>query len=250
MSKQLPTWVFVCGTYRTGSTTLYQMVRDVVHIAGVGEGIGYHTENKLREHDQPKWRYIVCKVFEYLPDGFRGETSHGEILHRQGRIRAIMSVRDPRDIIVSMRKRHEARLSNGKPDPEGWDFKKTATENLPTWLGWSLKWADLGPEMTLLSKFEQFTQNLSQEVRRIAAHLDVELPPDIVGEIARGYTIDAMQARKTQAKETGEREDPWLPSVPGVVFGTSGMHRTWLNGPERRMVEESCREYMERFGYR
>lgn len=249
MSKNLPTWVFVCGTYRTGSTTQYQMVRDIVERAGVGEGIGYHTEAKLKEYDVERWRYVVCKVFEYLPNGFRGDTSHGEILHRQGRIKGVMSVRDPRDIIVSMRKRHEARKPDGRPDPDGWDFRKTATENLPIWLGWSLKWGELGPETTMVSRFEQFTQNLSGEVRRIAAHLDIGLTPEMVGEIARRYTIDAIQARKARVRDSDEREDPWLPSVPGIVFGTSGMHQTWLNGPERVMVEEACAEYMERFGY-
>ncbi|GAG90523.1 unnamed protein product [marine sediment metagenome] len=43
--------------------------------------------------------------------------------------------------------------------------------------------------------------------------------------------------------------DPWLPSVPGVVFGTSEIYHTWLSQPEKKLVQEHCGEFMERFGY-
>ena len=45
-------WVFVAGIYRSGSTTQYEMVRDIVTQTGNGIGIGYHTENKLTEYDK------------------------------------------------------------------------------------------------------------------------------------------------------------------------------------------------------
>lgn len=243
-----PTWVFVAGTYRTGSTTQYRITRDIVEMTGQGVGIGYHTENKLREHDADGG-YIVCKVFEFLPDGFRGETSHGEIIHRQNRLKAVVSVRHPGDIITSMRKRSEGRATDGGPGE--WDFKETATVKFPIWLGQSLKWIDLGEDVTYVSRFEDFTRNLLTETRNIAAHLGIELTDDQAKVIAGRYTVKAQIQAQEEHRKAGPqaRQDPWLPSVPGIVFGTSGQYQTWLNGPEQRMVYEANAEYYKRFGY-
>ena len=251
MSK--PTWVFVCGTYRTASTTQYQMTRDIVEETNNGIGIGYHQEKKLAKFDDADVRYVVCKVFEFLPEGFRGERSLGEAFLRAKRLKAIASVRDPRDIIVSMRKRSQdhgkAVVARGETNDDTWSFHQTATEDFPRWLYWLQKWADLGPSITLVSHYEEFTQNLYREVQRIAEHLAINLPADHAKNIAKRYTIASMKERKEAKKKAGEKEDKWLPSVPGVVFGTSGLHQTWLTGPERELVEKHNQAFMERFGY-
>jgi hypothetical protein len=247
-----PTWIFVAGTYRSASTTQYRITRDIVEWAGLGMGIGYHTETRLKEFDVPDspHTYIVCKVFEFLPEGFKGnndtvQVSHGEIIHRQDRIRAVVTIRDPRDIIVSQRTRTE---NQGKE----FDFKKVATEKMPNWLAWVQKWIDLGPELCYWAKFEDFTLNLLTLTRKIAAHLDIDLPDEQAKEIAARYTIRAQKEKKREFKQNQapeKREDPWLPSIPEVLFGTSGHSRTWLNGPERAMVYEANKEFFERFGY-
>lgn len=278
-----PTWVFEAGTYRTGSTTHYEMTRDVVEAANAGYAIGYHNERRLREFDDlglsdleaikeicahheiecpfdepPIFsrspHYIVCKVFEYLPGGFRKEASHGQILHRQERIKAVMSIRDPRDIITSMRKREEQRSDDGRKDGEGFNFEYTATVQLPIWLGAVQKWADLGLDITLVSKFEDFTTNLYREVRRIAAHLDIELDNDTAKSIARKYTPDALRKRKGDYwKKRGDdpdlREDAALPSIPALLFASSGQWRDELSEEEAEMVYQANRGFFERFGY-
>lgn len=242
-----PTWVFIAGPYRSGSTTQYQITRDIVEKAGQGVGIGYHTENKLKEFDVPDspHPYIVCKVFEFLPAGFRGDTSHGEIIHRQKRIKAVVSVRDPRDILVSMRYRAESQGND-------FDFKKVATEEMPIYLANLQKWIDLGLELCYWARFEDFTLNLLALTRSIAAHLAIDLPDEQAKEIAAAYTIRAQKSKKQEFKKNRspeKREDPWLPSIPEVLFGTSGHSKTWLNGPERAMVYEANKEFFERFGY-
>lgn len=279
-----PTWVFEVGTYRTGSTTHYEMTRDIVEATSAGYAIGYHNERRLCDFDDldlsdleaietvfahheiecpfsepPKFSrsspYIVCKVFEFLPDGFRDDPSHGQILHRQGRIKAIMSIRDPRDIITSMRKREEQRSDDGRKDGEGFDFERVATEQFPIWLGAVVKWADLGPGITLVSKFEDFTVNLYREVRRIAAHLDIELDDDTAKRIARNYTPEALRKRKAAYwKRRGDdpdlREDTALPSIPALLFASSGQWRGELSGEEAAMVYRANRGFFERFGYK
>jgi len=46
-----PTWIFVAGPYRSGSTTQYEMARDIVEKTNTGIGIGYHNERRLKEFD-------------------------------------------------------------------------------------------------------------------------------------------------------------------------------------------------------
>lgn len=273
-----PTWVFVAGSYRSGSTTHYGMVRDIVTKTNSGIGIGYHKEERLIDFDAFDWKnkqaiddifskhniqhsfkrvprfsrdsyYIVCKVFEYLPNGFRGEVSHGEIIARQNRMKAIVSVRDPRDIAVSMRNRGRELSGNV------FDFKKTVTENFPIWLGQVMRWADLGEEITLVSKFEDFTQHLLREVRRIANHLEIELPDETAKLIAGEYKVEAIRKKKDKYWKEREdnprlREDPALPSIPGLLFASSGQWQRELSEAEVKMVVEANKVFMERFGYK
>jgi hypothetical protein len=275
--KSKPTWVFVAGTYRTGSTTHYGMVRDVVGKTNSGIGIGYHREGRLIDFDCFEWKnkkaiddlygehniqhsfkrvpqfshnpyFIVCKVFEFLPNGFRGEISHGEIIARQNRLKAIVSVRDPRDIAVSMKSRSRELAGSV------FDFKKTVTEDFPVWLGQVMKWADLGKEITLVSKFEDFTQHLLREVRRIANHLDIELSDEMAKSIARDYKIEAIRKKKDKFwKQKHDnpraREDPALPSIPALLFASSGQWQRELTEDEARMVVEANKGFFERFGY-
>ena len=241
MSK--PTWVFVAGPYRSGSTTQYQMTRNIVEETENGIGIGYHTEGKLKEFDTEGPRYVVCKVFEFLPEGYhdihdaeRFKPSYGKVIYDEGRLRAVVSVRDPRDMIVSMRKR----------SGDDFDFKHTATVEFPRWLGNVEKWIALG-ELTHCSRFEDFTLNLLREVKAIAAHLEIEIGDEHAKSIAKRYTISEQRKRKDEYDRPGNKRH--LPSVPGIVFGTSGHYATWLTTPERKMVYEANQGYFERFGY-
>lgn len=245
-----PTWVFVAGTYRTASTTQYCIARDVVEMTERGLGIGYHTEAKLAEFDITKnGPFVVCKVFKFLPE----TSEHGARFLEEGRVKALCTVRDPRDIIVSMRTRAEnagkwKRPNNGDSN-DVWDFHKTATEDFPVWLGQLAQWIDLGPDVTLLSRFEEFTLNLFRETNRIADHLGISLPKGMAHKIASRYSIQEQRLRKRQKRDEGEREDPYLPSIPGIVFGSSGIWKSWLTPAESKLVEDHNTTFMKRFGY-
>lgn len=247
------TWVFVAGTYRTASTTQYQITRDIVEETHNGIGIGHHQESKLAQVDGGNARYVVCKVFEFLPDGFRGKPSLGKCFLDEGRLKAVCTIRDPRDIIVSMRKRSvdlgKDIVWEGNSCGNQWSFVQTACRDFPKWLGDLEKWANLGTDITLVSRFEEFTRNLYREVMRIAEHLDIDIADKQAKDIASRYTISAMAQRKRTAKAEGVSEDPWLPSVPTVVFGSSGLYNTWLSYRERELVEKHNGDFMRRFGY-
>lgn len=224
-----PTWVFVAGIYRSGSTTQYEMTRDIVQQTNNGIGIGYHTESKLKEYDQSDHKYIVCKVFEPLFVGFNGEPSYAEEIFAEGRVIAIATMRNPLDVITSMKKR-------GKSE---WNFEETVTENFPVWFERLNNWFDWGAMPT---KYEQMIINLYRESKRIAQHLNIEADDDLLKSIAKNYTISAICKNKQKGKGM-------LPSRPGIVFGTAGIHKTWLSVPERKSVIDSVGWFMEKYNY-
>jgi hypothetical protein len=234
-----PTWIFVAGIYRSASTTQYEMCRDIVQgiFNGVGIGIGYHTENRLKKYDDDKYRLVVCKVFEPLFEGFRGEPSYAKKFFDENRALAIATMRDPRDVATSMKRRSEGRNKKGQEDE--WSFEKTVQENFPVWFGNLDKWYEWGAMQT---KYEEFTLNLYREAKRIARHIGVRADDSFFKTVAKKYSIQNIQ-------EIGQKDKGALPSRPGIVFGTSGIHKTWLTAPERKMVENSVGWFIEKYGY-
>ena len=240
-----PTWVFVTGMYRTGSTTQYLLTERIVQETKNGVGIGYHKESRLAEgEEQTNLRYIVCKVFIYLP-----ETSpYGAQILDDNRLKAMCTVRDPRDIIVSMKERGQ---DLGKP----WSaehFKDTVTEDLVQWLAQSMQWTALGPKMALTTHFEDMIMNIFREVKRIAAHLDINVTDEHAVKIAKDFSVSSLRRRKRrfwETKKAEDREHPVLPSIPDVKFGTSGHWRTWLSSSEAALVTRCTKTYMKRWGY-
>jgi len=248
--KAKPTWVFSCGTYRTASTTHYTMARDIVGVTGSGIGIGYHQEKKLKKFDvSSDHRYVVCKVFEFLPGGFRGGRSYGETIYRERRLKALATIRDPRDIIVSMRERHRRQMEDPKHQRKPFDFEYRVQTEFPVWLSSLHKWINLGPSTCLLSRYETWTAGLLKEVYKIAGHLEIELTREQARKIAADHTLKSIVDRKKAKRRAGEREDPWLPSIPGPLFGTSGAHEHHLSKKEERLLIEANRAWMRRYGY-
>jgi len=244
--KTKPTWVFVSGIYRSASTTQYLITRDVVEDTKSGMGTGYETEDRLNKFDVPKsGQYVVSKVFKFLPE----TSEQGALFLKENRLKSVCTIRDPRDVIVSMRTRNENRGKGGRRKDETFDFETTVKQNFPIWFGQLEQWIDLGPEITMVTKFEDLIANLLKETRRVSEHLDVKLPKGHDFEIAKRYTIAAQRDKARQVRAEGKEADPWLPSVPGIVFGAAGLHRSWLSPTERNLVETVCGKFMRRFGY-
>lgn len=242
-----PTWVFVSGTYRTGSTTQYQITRNIVEETNNGIGIGYHTEDKLKEYDKSSHKFIVCKVFAPLwlyyydvHEGMKKKESYGKLIYNEDRLKAVASIRNPYDIMTSIKRRNQ-----GKPE---FNFHHTATEELPRWLSDLTKWIDLG-ELTYWSKFENFTKHLPRETAFIANHLGIKLSGKDNHSIGNRFRIEEQMKRKNEYNKPPESEKRHLPAVPGIVFGTSGQWEQWLTKPEQNAVFEANKRFFERFGY-
>jgi len=241
-----PTWVFVVGTYRTGSTTQYRIAEEIVQSTCNGIGIGYHTEDRLVENDAredlPGKGYIVCKVFVYLP-----ETSpHGERFLEEGRVKVLGTTRDPRDIFVSMRER---RVRDGQDAGEAF-YTETVRKGFRHWLSQFDQWAQI--RGAHISRFDVMTRDLPGEVRGIARYLDIPLTEEEIQEIASHYTKEAIRAAKQKIIEAGVHappEHPVLPSIPSIVFGTTGQWEEYLEPQDAEEIVNISSTYMKHWGY-
>lgn len=245
-----PTWAFVVGTYRTGSTTQHRIAAAIVESTNRGKDIGYHKESRLVENDESPNQINVCKVFRFLPA--ESETA-GRFL-KEGRIRVIGTVRDPRDIFVSMqeRERRGGRIAK-------FDARERIETLLPLWFGWFDTWTSLPKETVYVSKFETMIVDLAAEALRIAAFLGVRLSRKDAMRITNPFKVPAQKAtkeaywknrRKIEKKgEVAPREHPVLPSIPSVEFGTSGHWPIWLHPSQVKSIEKHCKDYMTRWGY-
>lgn len=250
-----PVLVCVAGTYRTASSTQYQITRDIVEESGLGLGIGYHTEGALQKYDNYDATYIVCKVFAPIwlyyydtHDNLKRKESYGKVYHQQGRLLGVVSIRNPFDILTSMKTRTLSR-QGGKRETEPWDGIKVASQDFPKWLGDLEKWCNLWP-LTYWSKFETFTQDLATEAMGIAKHLRINLTQEKAQEIAARYTPQKINARKGQEYNRPlESEKRHLSVVPQVVHGTSGHYKDHLTPEEILAVEKYNMDFFLRFDY-
>jgi len=211
------------------------MAEDVIQESESGVGIGYHTETKLKEWDDYDRRYVLAKVFVYLPE----TSEHATRFLKEGRIRAIGTVRDPRDIVTSMMGRAGSQ----------WDFDQKVSEELPKWLAQFTKWAQLGPGLSRIVRYEDMIPNLGREVREIAKFLEIDLPEGMDFEIARRYTIKAQKERAERFRGTGERDHPYLSVIPGIVFGSAGQWQTWLSPAQAKKIEKVTEGFMKKWDY-
>ena len=241
-----PTWVFVVGTYRTGSTTQYLLAEAIIRATKHGTSIGYENTARLIDYDAGRYGpYVLSKTFRFLP----ATTERGRTFLEERRLRAIGTIRDPRDIIVSMRERSKD-LGN-----KDWSFEHTVTVDFPVWLGQFEQWIALEKNLTLVTRFEDMIVDLEEEVRRIAQHLNIKISLELVREIAKKYSLPEQQRRKQRFlgrknRNDGAKEHPFLPSIPGWKFGTAGHWPKWLSPEEAKLVEKHARSYMRRGGYK
>jgi len=240
-----PTWVFVVGTYRTASTTQYRMVEEVVQSTHNGFGIGYHTDNRLGLYDEetPPQQgrcYVVCKVFKYLPV----TAVKGSQFLKERRLKVIGTVRDPRDVFVSMRTR---RAQQGADVGDEW-FAQVVGTDFPVWFGQFMLWARTSP--ALISKFENVTADPLKEVQRIGSFLRVRLSHNAARAIAQKYTTQALRDEGEEIhKNRPVRAHPVLPSIPPVLFGTSGHWKEHITQQQADAIYSATKEYMDTWGY-
>lgn len=228
-----PIWIFEFGMYRTGSTSHYLLIEGIIEELGLGQGIGYHTDERLNTYERYNGQFVVCKVFRPVCE----ESQTGKVIKQEGRVRAIGTIRDPRDIVASMKKR-------------GVNFSwENTMEEWPKWMGWFLKWCSYGPDVTRVAKYEDFTKDPVREALEIAKFLNIRLNLKQAQNVAQRATLEYQKELNEKAKEENRSAHPWLPSIPGPAFGKSKNWPEVLTAQEKRDIEGKARHIIAKWRY-
>lgn len=209
----------IAGMHRSASTLAYQMGCAIVE----NEDSPRIIKNLPRGVENRKDWYVV-KTHRYQPDMLPGIES--------GKATAIITIRDPRDVVVSM-----MNLNN-----ESFDLAIRRT-------GFGVEqqelWAENSDNLHVF-RYENFYNNLSILIYGIANAVDIQVDKDKVSEIAERFSFENNKARSKEITKT--ESDFMFPrhTQDGIV----GKWKVYLDDKQARQVENLVGiEWLEKYGY-
>jgi hypothetical protein len=182
------------------------------------------------------WHAAVIKMHEGSEEAYDAITSRSAI--------SIVTVRDPRDAIVSVMQRFK------------WDFD-TAFEHVYK----SLHFADqlLQLPSTLVLRYEDYFMREPQSIYKIAAHLHIDiddhrimqifsaLNPESIDKLTRDYQAEDRMINIDTAGRLYDKSTHWHQQHYGD--GSVGKWRKYLSRRERKKIRASCWKEITRMGY-
>lgn len=172
--------VLCCGMKRAGSTVQYQITSELVESAGRGQDLGFITERNfgtVRSEFLDSPEIVVLKTHDV-------HAEERELIENND-IRAIYIYRDLRDVAVSMMHKGDRpfhRFLLGQDIDEIVEVDK--------------KWKTL--RNMYISRYEVMIDDLSEEGRRIANFLNLQVNDSIINQIAEKYSLDKQRQRITR----------------------------------------------------
>ncbi|MGF1480465.1 MAG: sulfotransferase domain-containing protein [Cyanophyceae cyanobacterium] len=231
-------FVFCCGMMRSGSTLQYQLAASISEESGKGRGIGEIRWSNFAELERAYSddSIKVCKLHHIKH--LKGARSALE----SGKAVGIYTFRDIRDVTVSLMSMRKTKFDNIV-------FK---TREIPECLDNYYAWTSL-PGL-LISQYEEMSQNIPEEVERIAAHLNIELSPEKTQEIANAHSkqnqLHRIQKWNAKAEQTANPYDPkTLLLSRHINSGKSQQWKTTLTPIQIGYLESLAGNWLENHGY-
>lgn len=184
------TWILCAGMIRSGSTLQYQMASSIVEYAGVGCRLKYVQESEFETVLNRQKEYTGLNVVKIHVCTLTLAT-----LAQKSDTKVIYCYRDIRDVAVSaMRKfdlSFDALINVGWLDQAITDY--FAWTNMPN---------------VLVSRYDEMTPNLKQEMLRISVFLGLTINDDTLSKLARKFEIPVQKQRIDALKQRyGQRID-------------------------------------------
>lgn len=239
--------VFCVGIYGSASTWAYNVCRMLVMSDFGEDSVASLYADAPLSGPHPSlwcgpavtacnWKAAVIKMHEGSQEAFDSICS--------GAVSSIVTVRDPRDAIVSVMQRFH------------WNFD-TAFDRV----GKSLDFIDriLQEESTLVLRYEDSFMCKPQSILKIAAHLHIhidagktaeifsELGPECIDNITRGYSPEDSGINVDPAGRLYDRTTHWHQQHRGD--GRVGKWREYLRRSERKMIRDTYWKEITRLGY-
>lgn len=239
--KSYPFWVVCCGMLRSASTLQYQLTITLLTKLGLGRGLGIQSAASFpqlfRDHIQER-AILVIKMHEYSDDV--------EALVVSGNAKLIYSYRDIRDVIISWMRM------------QGWSFEQILERRFieDSCLYPYEKWTSLSD--VLITRYENLVNSqLTGEVRRIAAHLGLDVAENLVQWTANNHTIENQKAqiarfdyvqKGVQSGATSYNPDTLLHNNH-IWSGAVDQWREILSAEEINKVENIAGNWLDVVGY-
>lgn len=172
-------WIICCGMMRSASTLQYQLTSEIVKYKNMGKSIGWVEPNKFSYFKDKYHNYqgfLIAKCHKYIKESVE--------LDRKENAKFIYSFRDIRDVYVSLKNKNHSKLSF-------WIILQQIESALSDYQSWNKL------NNILCSKYEIFTKDLSQEVLRIANHINIGLSLKEAHKISCNFTLP-RQIEKTE----------------------------------------------------
>ena len=234
-------WILCGGMWRSGSTLQYQIAARLVEAAGVGRRLPYASPagfDEVAERHEPDPGMLVFKSHE-CTSGMRDRLDRGEAV-------AILSHRDPRDVIVSM-------ADKDAITPTAVWAARTAKAAVDRYRSWE------GPWPVHETPYEQLRDRTAEEVLAIAKRIGVPCEADVARDIAtaleprrQAARLQAIESTRgwTRAGEGGNQFDPFeLLNRGHLADGRSGKWRERLSTEVVSAIESEVGGWMRSHGY-
>lgn len=229
--------VLVCGMFSSASTWAFNAAVDLVRLTmpcHVAFAASLDADTRLPL--PPAGTVLVLKT--------HGWGDPAAFLARHPETRCIVTVRDPRDAVVSLMQRF------------GYDFGHALAYAAHGAAG--IVGAALRPD-SLLLRYENGFMDQAATVRRIAGHLGLQPGDEQVEALFGRLQPDAVRAAIAEAERLdrfpkglppGETADPLTQWHPGHIGDRQvGKHARLLDRDRQTAVATRLAPYMERFGY-
>jgi len=177
------TWVFCAGMIRSGSTVQFQITSAIVEATNRGKRFPYTPEaNFAKLHREAHGHeFAVFKAHLCLPD-----LAYECLLNGA---KVVYSYRDIRDVAASAIRKFA--ITFDELIKKGW-----LDQAIDDYYQWTAM-----PDV-LISRYETFHNNLTQETQRISSFLQIPLGDQVMEHIGRDHQLDRQKAKIAQLHST------------------------------------------------
>ena len=182
-----------------------------------------------------------------LPGGRRLIKTHEP--HRSEYRRAILIVRDPRDVAVSMLHYQHRRRGLPSLTDAHWRafvrrFVGGSATHVGAWHHFNERWLDADDLRSLVIRYEDLHRNPSDVVANMSNFLGLETTPQRQRSAIESSSLAKMRQRENQFRQRrGERPGQFVRS------GTTGQGKAILPPDCQRAIEDAMGPMMRRLGY-
>ena len=204
----------IAGMRRSGSTLAYQ-----IGCAITSSGLRKMSELPKGIENDPNWH--VVKTHRYHPDMLQGIES--------GKVKAICTIRDPRDIVVSMM-----------------SMRNKSFDNTISRLNFEIHEHKLWTENASTFRYEDFYNNIELLIKGISSVIGTEVSQEEINKISERFSFENNRTRSQQIVKT---ESDYM--FPGhIQDGIVGKWKVYLDGKQARQVKDLVgMEWLEKHGY-